>query len=153
MRERKQLQHVNFIYFYSGVSVENVLPLDTSQRVWTEAGHRGASGRPAPGRVEPECRAPTGTAITQCECKCFLRSVGLTLSPGKHRPVARVQDFNCESFLFPLLGGMRNRMYFVVCSFNMRSVMNFSTCQCHIITLLYYTKSQDQDKIKISKSS
>lgn len=47
--------------------MESVWQSDISQRASTVAGHRGASGRPVRGRVEPESRVPTETVITQCK--------------------------------------------------------------------------------------
>lgn len=55
------------LFFLSGASEGSVWQLDISPRAWTAAGRRGASGRPARGRVAPESRVPIESVTTQCE--------------------------------------------------------------------------------------
>lgn len=68
-------------FFPSGVLMESAWWWATSQKVLTVAGRSGASGRPVPGRVVVESRAPTETVITRCKSHYSLKGYGVFISP------------------------------------------------------------------------
>lgn len=71
----------DFNFFPSGVLMESVWRWGTNQKVLTVAGRSGASGRPVPGRVVVESRAPTETVITRCKSHYSLKGYGVFISP------------------------------------------------------------------------
>lgn len=94
-----------WIFFPSGVLMESASWWGTSQKVLTVAGRSGASGRPVPGRVAVESRAPTETVITRCKSHYSLKGYGVfiplfCIKPERRQhPVTHRTHFKSRHFV------------------------------------------------------